>query len=176
MKRSIITLVALLLPSSALAGSPDLCTKELLLNDQNEPYVDSLGVTLSVHCEWTGPGAPVWDGDVCCSFDAAGASCDVPETEVCVLGADPYYCKHGEPLPDGGFTCFQEFPSACEAGFCDPETPIIQAPEGSSEDTICCVGGICVPWSGQDYEDCAGQFLFCFDGYSTVEGTVICFD
>ena len=176
MKRSIITLVAILTPSSAFANTPDLCTKEVHVNEQNEPYIDSLGVTLSVHCEWTGPGAPVWDDDVCCSFDAAGASCVVPESDAAYnLNMDRYYCEYGEPFPDGGMICYQQFDSACEAGHCvDPEVPGIQAPAGSTEQMICCIGGICRPWDNG--WTCEGEWFFCQDGYSKVDGTVECFD
>ena len=178
MKRSTIILVALLAPSSAFAASPDLCTKDVHVNEENEPYIDSLGVTLSVHCEWTGPGASVWDDDVCCSFDAAGASCVVPESDaVCDLGMERYYCEHGDPLPEGGFICYQEFASACDAGLCaDPEGPLIQAPTGSTEGPICCIGGVCYPWDDKFSSTCDGEYLLCLDGYSKTDGTVECFD
>ena len=180
MKRSIIFLVALLAPSGAFANSPDLCTKEVVLNERNEPLEDSAGVMLSRYCVWTGPGAPVWNGDVCCSLDAAGASCDVPNpaTDECLPGEERVYCEQGEPLTGGGFVCYQAFPGTCELGYCqqgDPP-PVIQAPGGSTEGAICCIGGICFPWDDMHGYQCGGHYTWCHDGYSKADGTVECFD
>ena len=180
MKRSIILLVALLAPSSVFANSPDLCTKKVILDELGEPHTDSEGVMLSRFCVWTGPGAAVWDGDVCCTFDAGGASCDVPnpDTGECIPGVGPVYCEHGEPVTGGGFVCYQEFPDACEAGYCESGDPpsMVDAPDGSTEDVICCIGGTCWPWDDKAGWDCEGEFLWCIDGYSNVDGTVECFD
>ena len=179
MERSIILLVALLAPSSVFANSPDLCTKEVILNEDNEPLTDSLGTTLSRYCVWTGPGSPVWDADVCCTFDAAGASCDVPnpDTGQCIPGVEQLYCEHGEPAAGGGFVCYQELPSTCELGSCaEGEAPTVDDPDGSTEEPICCFGGTCYPWDGKHPLSCDGVLSWCNDGYSNVDGTVDCFD
>ena len=174
MQRTVILMATLLVPSHAFATAPDLCTKEVILNEQNEPLEDSVGTTLSVFCEWTGPGASVWAGDVCCTFDTAGASCVEPSVDnLCAADTERYYCKYGEVIEGGGVVCQQPFPHACESGHCQP--PGVQAPTGTTEETICCIGGICVPWT-KDADQCAGVYMWCWDGYSKVDGTVECFD
>ena len=159
--------------------SPHLCDTPLL-DAEGEPYVDATGQVLSRDCQWTGPGSPIWGADICCSIDAAGAACEVmsPDLGTCATGLDPYFCERGEPTAGGGFVCYQEFPDACERGFCQTGAPppIIEAPEGSTEEVICCVGGACWPWEGKGADTCQGEFAWCDDGYSKEDGTVECFD
>ena len=181
MKQSIILLAALLAPSGAFASWPDLCLVQVLRDAAGEPYVDSRGVRLSSHCVWTGPEAPVWDSEVCCTFDSSGAGCQVPDPDTAECGADHarFWCGRGQPVPGGGFVCYQPFPSACALGFCQGGSP----PPGSRApdeppvgDVVCCIGGVCWPWDDRPGYECDGEFTWCDDGYSKEDGTVECFD
>jgi len=65
--------------TSTSASPPNLC-EEVYLGKDGGPIHDSTGRTLSRHCEWTGPDAPILDSEVCCELDASGAACSLPST------------------------------------------------------------------------------------------------
>jgi hypothetical protein len=171
MKHAIVILLTLLVPSSVFATPPDLCAEDVYLNTYGDPLSDSWGQTLSRYCEWTGPGVPVWNADVCCSIDAAGAACSVPGRRgTCGAGLGRYHCEYGKQYATG-VVCYQPFPSTCSLGTCSNLAP----PDDAQEGVICCSGGACFPWDDQNYEDCGGIYTWCNDGYSNVDGTVDCF-
>lgn len=172
MKRQIITLFVLLVPSSAFANPPELCTEHVYLNTNGDPLTDSAGVTLSRFCQWTGPGAAIWDDDVCCAIDEYGAACSISKEGTCEAGLDLYRCKYGERVASG-IVCYQSFPSTCSLGLC---TTGVKPPDDSQEDAICCVWPNCYPWDDENVEECPGNFTWCDAGYSKVDGTVECFD
>ena len=176
MKHPILILLTVLAPSTAFATPPDLCAKDVYADATGDPFTDSTGTTLSRYCQWTGPDAPVWAGDACCSFDDTGAQCLAPEARgTCAEGFDLYSCKYGEEVA-GGLICYQPFPSACMGENCDqPPTGPDYSP-GPQEDIICCINGICYEWDDLNYEDCSGEYTWCSDGYSKLDGTVECFD
>jgi hypothetical protein len=172
MKHTITILALLLVPSSAFANPPDLCAEDVYRDATGDPVTDSNGVMLSRYCQWAGPDAPVWDGEVCCAIDDDGAACSAPGKDRCAAELEPFYCKHGEEIA-GGVVCYQSFPSACELGFC---SPALLPPEDSQESVICCTDPGCYPWADKNPEDCPGLYTYCYDGYSKVDGTVECFD
>lgn len=172
-----IVLLTLTLQLGPGSGLPDLCAQEPLLDPTGQIITDAQGTALSRYCEWAGPDAPLWDDLACCSFDASGAACvSLGERDSCDAGSASYYCERGVELADGGLVCQQSFPSACEYSTCTEPGLELDAQDDVQEEVICCVCGICYPWDGQSSLDCEGTFTWCDDGYSTIEGTVECFD
>ena len=53
--------------SNFATSSPNLCD-DVYVDTDGSPYTDSIGQMLSRYCVWTGPDAPVWDADVCCTI------------------------------------------------------------------------------------------------------------
>ena len=172
-------LIATLLAGSTPFESPDLCQESVLLNPATgEPVTDSTGTNLSTSCAWTGPDAPVWDDEACCTIDAAGTACMAPnERGLCPTGFSPYYCEYGEEFATG-LVCYQSIPSACDYSNCDQSTTDlhVEFDEPLNGDAVCCILGVCYEWDDLLWEDCEGEFGWCDDGYSNLDGTVECFD
>jgi hypothetical protein len=152
--------------------TPNLCD-DVYLDSTGNPYTDSCGQTLSRYCQWTGPAAPVWDADVCCTIDDDGARCSPTDaTQRCRTGLK-MYCEYGEAVPGGGVICFQAFPSMCDAGFCiaPPDVP----PPGEAAHVACCgAGGACEPTTVEDMYNCQGTFVACDNGVTNADGTIDC--
>ena len=167
----VATLVSVLLLNFA---NPDLCA-DVYLDEIGQPYADSHGRTLPRYCQWTGPDAPVLDSDVCCTIDQDGAHCSLPDDGGrCSLGFK-MYCAHGTVF-GGGVTCMKPFPSACDQGFC--QEGFSYDPEGV-EQIICCTDQGCETIETLSIPDCVdagGQYLWCNNGVSNLDGTTDCLD
>ena len=168
-------LLSLLFISPSVAP-PDLCD-DGLLNSSGTERVDSRGQNLPVHCQWTGPDAPVWDDEVCCDLDSAGSACTLERSRdgSCQVGS-VYYCEHGEPTSTGGFVCYQPYPSMCDAGLC-VEAPTSAPPVVAVTPLISCCNaeGVCV-WVGYNTTDCEGELSYCHWAMTLLDGTVECFE
>jgi hypothetical protein len=159
----------------ATDSSPDLCD-DVFLDASGNPLTDLVGQTLSRFCKWTGPDAPVWDADVCCTFADDAAKCSATDTRGrCPSGTAKRYCEHGSLGADGRVTCYQPFPDACEAGWC------IEAPELIPEAqmapmVLCCGGGGACQYVHLDQvDDFQGELLACFYAIQH-EGWVECLE
>ncbi len=157
------------------ATSPDLCA-EVYTDATGAPWTDSIGQTLSRYCKWTGPDAPVWDADVCCTIDGDGASCVTTDSNGRCTQGDKMYCEYGEAIA-GGVVCYQPFPDACEAGKC------VQAPDGVPLGTwpslACCNTHVCMEINESlqlGCEDAGGTVLWCDSGMSNGDGSIACYD
>jgi hypothetical protein len=96
--------------------TPDLCD-DVFLDTSGEPIMDLVGQTLSRHCKWTGPDAPTWNADVCCSFSDNAAHCTPTDTRGrCPSSKSKRYCEHGSVASDGTVTCSRSATSACMLG------------------------------------------------------------
>ena len=172
----VITTLLTTLLSTFATSVPDLCDA-VILDASGAPVTDSVGRTLSRYCQWTGPDAPVWDADVCCSIDDGAAACSTIRADgSCPSGTQARYCKHGDVDALGGVTCYQPFPSMCEAGFCieAPEAPpIIEA----RPFVACCEpGGSChLILNDVMMDSCVGSFVACEWGMSNPDGSVDCY-
>jgi hypothetical protein len=175
MKLSII-LSTFLSTFATTTTAPNLCD-DVFLDASDNPVTDLVGQTLSRYCEWTGPDAPVWDADVCCTIDHDGAACSRPSaTGHCMTGTKKMYCEHGAATPLGGVTCYQPFPSMCDAGLCI-EAPDLIPEAQMGEGVVCCTpGGACVYVHNNDVASCYGELLACNYGISNADGTVDCVD
>ena len=94
MKLSIILSTLL---STFATGSPDLCD-DVFLDASGDPVTDLVGQTLSRFCKWTGPDAPIWDANVCCTFDVDGAACTRTNSRGGCSTGKRHYCEHGEAV------------------------------------------------------------------------------
>ena len=63
---------------TTLTSSRDLCA-DVYVDENGTPYSDAVGQTWSRYCEWTGPGSPVLDRDVCCTLGSNAARCTLPD-------------------------------------------------------------------------------------------------
>ncbi len=154
---------------------PNLCD-DVYLDAAGEPITDSVGQTLSRFCQWTGPDAPVWDANVCCTFDADGAACTRTNSRGYCSTGKKLYCEHGEAMAGGGVICYQPLPSMCDVSKCvdAPEVP----PTGQASDSaVCCgPGGACQWISPDDYYNCPGEIAFCDYGSMDGNGVVECWE
>lgn len=162
--------------SNFATSSPNLCD-DVYVDASGSPYTDSIGQMLSRYCVWTGPQAPVWDADVCCTIDDGGAACVVPDVNGrCAVGGKAY-CEYGAKDAGDGVICYQPFPSMCDAGFCI-EAPDLPPP--SQAMMACCGGGgACQPLSEALLLSCldnGGTFLSCDNGVENLDGTLDCWD
>ena len=159
--------------STFATSVPNLCD-DVLVDALGQPLTDDVGQTLSRFCAWTGPDAPVWDADVCCTLDDDGAACSVPLATGCPIETTRMYCKHGKADALGGVTCYQPFPDACEAGMC------VQAPElppPTEAYLLCCgPGGACQELDVDDANDCPGELAWCDYGSMDGNGVVECWE
>jgi hypothetical protein len=172
---AITTLLTTLLTTFAIQ-SPNLC-EDVYLDAMGTPLTDAIGQTFSRYCEWTGPDAPVWDADVCCTIDEDGAHCSQTlASGRCETGLK-MYCEYGAVVAETGVVCYQPFPSMCEAGLC-VEAP--DSPPPTQAGLACCGdGGACVPLADDGILDCVeggGYMMFCHDGMSNTDGTITCYD
>lgn len=169
---AITTLLSTLLIS--FANPPDLCDA-VYTDALGVPYTDSTGQTLSRYCEWTGPDAPVWDDDVCCSIVDEVALCwPTSSGGGCPSGISKMYCEYGTRTLDGGVLCYQPFASACDAGWC------VEAPDlsliGTASYVVCCgPGGACQHVRAGSSDQCHGELLACLYGILNTDGSVECF-
>ena len=166
-----------LLSNTSSAASPELC-KQVVLTEIGQPYMDSVGQTISRWCEpHTDP--PAWGSEVCCELGDE-ARCVLPDEGGCSVGV-AYSCEYGEQIGDE-VVCYQPGPDACEMGFCADE--VIGEGLGTRVTTwLCCQGDIdyleCV-WAGDTKDGdipevaCAGWFTVCNWGWTNLDGTVSC--
>ncbi|KIG18203.1 hypothetical protein DB30_01707 [Enhygromyxa salina] len=117
-----------------------------------------------LYCELTGPDAPWWDDEVCCS----GAKCVEVGTAGCPDDLQKYSCRHAEIDTRGQVTCLFEVPSYCD----DHSCPAGFQPQPQSM-VICCYAEGCFD-STDIY--CYGDAYWCDSGVSNLDGTVTCFD
>ena len=80
---------------------PNLCD-EVFLDALGVPITDDVGQTLSRYCAWTGPDAPVWNAEVCCTIDGGDAACSRRSGSRCPSGTKRMYCEHGAADALGG--------------------------------------------------------------------------
>jgi hypothetical protein len=174
MKLSII--LATILSNFAITAT-NLCD-DVYLDADGDPVTDWVGQTLSRYCEWTGPDAPVWNANVCCTIDADGAACSQTIRGRCPTGSKLMYCEHGAAMPLGGVTCYQPFPSACDAGFCVEASDTPPLTGVLVEFIMCCSpGGACQYVQSGEGWDCQGELLACEYGSTDANtGSVECFD
>ncbi len=164
---------------NTFATTPDLCD-DVYLDAAGDPYTDSIGQTLPRYCKWTGPDAPLWDADVCCTIDDDGAHCSQPSVAGrCGIGFK-MYCEYAEEVPGGGVICYRPFPSMCEAGFCTEAEEPGYGQQPQADLIGCCgAGGACQAIVADQVWDCeggGGTLLFCFDGVTNIDGTIDCWD
>lgn len=126
-------------------------------------------------CEYTGPGAPDWDSDVCWSTssetmyppDVAGG---------CPSGHSLYYAEHAEIVNEvyGDMIAYYELDDACSVpGICVAGPP----PSGAENQLLCCdTWGLCVPLADVPCNNRGDQRLLCYNGVSNLDGTVTCFE
>jgi hypothetical protein len=154
--------------------SPDLCA-DVFLDASGHPVMDLVGQTLSRYCEWTGPDAPVWDANVCCTIDADGAACSrISTTGRCMSGTKKMYCEYGAAMAGGGVTCYQPLPDACDAGLCIEAPTIIPVAQMSTYIMCCSAGGACQYIEHGTIDNCQGQILSCDLGIINGDETVDC--
>jgi hypothetical protein len=154
--------------------TPNLCD-DVYLAPTGAPVTDYAGQTLARYCAWTGPDAPVWDNDVCCSVDESGATCVRPlRSGRCRVGFK-MYCEYGEAVAGGGVACYQPFQSMCDWGLCLQAThrPPTELPNHVG---CCSSGGVCQLVSSDDLIGCQGFFLACNYGVQNGDGTIDCYD
>jgi hypothetical protein len=162
--------------STFATTAPDLCG-DVFLNANGDPVTDLVGQTLARYCKWTGPDAPVWNANVCCTIDHAGAACSkTSSTGRCTTGTKKMYCEYGAALPNGGVTCYQPLPDACDAGLCVQAPEIIPIAQMSELSMCCSAGGACQYVHADNVEDCQGQILFCAHGSVDNDGNVECIE
>jgi hypothetical protein len=171
MKLSILLSILL---STFATTVPNLCD-DVYLDTSGNPVTDLVGQTLSRYCEWTGPDAPVWDANVCCTIDSDGAACSrTSSAGRCMTGTKKMYCEYGAALPTGGVTRYQPLPDACEAGFCIESPEIIPVAQMASTFMCCSPGGVCQQVLPLTVDDCQGHILYCQYGSVDNDGIVEC--
>jgi hypothetical protein len=170
-----LSIILSTLLSTFATGSPDLCD-DVFLDANGDPVMDLVGQTLSRFCKWTGPDVPAWDANVCCKFVDDAAQCSPTNTRGgCPTGTAKRYCEHGSLGANGRVTCYQPFPSMCDAGLCveAPELP----PDIQALTLACCNAGACQwVYDDDDIWDCQGELLACDYGVTNADGTVQCWD
>ncbi|EDM74782.1 hypothetical protein PPSIR1_11005 [Plesiocystis pacifica SIR-1] len=164
------TLLALT-PITAAGSLPDLCD-DVYLDEIGAPITDSKDTKLSRFCEWTGPDAPIWANHVCCAIDGETADCGPTDANGRCTSGMKMWCDYGELTSPGKVTCYQPFPDACDAGFCDDLMPPGTQPDKATP--LCCYGGSCYELAIGEH--CGGDFLLCSAPYTTEQGTVGCAD
>jgi hypothetical protein len=173
MKLSII-LSTILSTFATTTSAPNLCDY-VYLDASGTPITDSVGQTLSRFCKWTEPDAPVWNANVCCTFDADGAACTKTNSRGSCSTGKKHYCEHGEAVA-GGVICYQPFPSMCDAGLCIEPPPIIPEAQMSHYLACCAPGGSpCYLVEPENVWNCQGSLLSCGYGMSNPDGSVECF-
>ena len=157
------------------SDTPNLCD-EVLLDATGSPYTDSIGQTLARFCQWTGPDAPVWNKDVCCTIDENDARCSTTDAKGRCRVGSTMYCKYGAAMRDGSVVCFQPLPSMCELGLC-VQAPDDPPPGHASYGACCSEGGVCQLVTHENTFDCPdGLFVNCDHGMQNDDGTVECYD
>jgi hypothetical protein len=171
-----LSIILSTLLSTFSTAVPNLCDY-VHLDASGTPITDSVGQTLSRFCKWTGPDAPVWNANVCCTFDANGAACTKTNSRGSCSTGKKHYCEHGEAVA-GGVICYQPFPSMCDAGLCIDAPEIIPEAQMSSTYTACCmtIDGPCHLIEALAVFDCEGEILACNYGMSNPDGSVECWD
>lgn len=175
MTTTIVLILSLFQPAQTSSKVPDLCT-EAVVDASGAPVSDSTGLTLSRYCQWAGPDAPRWDGDVCCTIDQDGASCVEPDDRGACDWGTRSYCERAEVTTTGAVVCYQALPSTCDVVPC--MSPTLDGLPEVPVDSLCCENGDCWEWdhTTQYSEDCLGYFSWCSSGYLNEDGTVDCYD
>jgi len=138
----------------AASGAPDLC--EVVHTATGVPTI----------CEVHKVGAPIYDGNVCCSDGA----CSAAQASACRIG-QLYYCELGAETSSGGVVCYFEVPNYCDVFACE-FAPTPDPQEGS----MCCSQGICWDFNINTNDCELGDIFWCGDGATNADGTVSCFD
>ena len=155
---------------------PNLCD-DVFVDALGQPVTDAAGQTLSRYCAWTGPDAPVWDADVCCTFDDDdSAVCSAPRDGRCASGTARMYCEHGIADALGGVTCYQPLPDACAAGMCVQAPEIPPAVQKSHMGMCCSPSGVCMYIPFGTASQCQGEIMWCGHGYVDTTGFAECWD
>jgi hypothetical protein len=173
MKLSII-LSTILSMFATTTSAPNLCDY-VYLDASGDPVTDLVGQTLSRYCKWTGPDAPVWNANVCCTFDANGAVCTKTNSRGSCSTGKKHYCEHGKAVA-GGVICYQPFPSMCDAGLCVDAPEIIPEAQMVALVACCSAGGPCQLVVPETIDDCEGDLLACHYGATNEDGTVECWN
>ncbi|MFO7568080.1 MAG: hypothetical protein R6X02_35895 [Enhygromyxa sp.] len=166
----------ILILTTLTTGTPNLCDDVYINPATGRPYTDSVGQTLARFCEWTGPDAPIWNADVCCTIDDYGAQCTRPDRKGRCRTGLKLYCKYGDVMRDGSVECYQPLRDMCDLGLCiqQPDLP----PPGLASYAGCCSsGGVCQLVTWENTFDCPdGLFVSCYYGHQNQDGTVECYD
>jgi hypothetical protein len=170
-----LSIILSTLLSTFATGSPDLCD-DVFLDTSGNPVMDLVGQTLSRFCKWTGPDAPVWDANVCCTFDADGAACTRTNSRDGCSTGKRHYCEHGEAVAGGGVICYQPLPSMCDVSTCVDAPDVPPTGQESSAIVCCSPGGACQWVSVDESFDCPGEISFCYYGSMDDNGVVECWD
>jgi hypothetical protein len=125
-------------------------------------------------CEYTGPDAPTFDGEVCWSRETGTHA---KGTAPCPSGQWPYYLDYGEVVDPitNEVAGYIPLDWACShQGLCTPG----YAPPGSGpqEQVLCCEWGVCVPAILVPCNNDYSIMVMCFDGVTNMDGTVECFE
>lgn len=155
--RAIIPLSLLLVffsPASADAEYRDLC------------------ISVAGACEWSGPDAPKFDGDVC--WDSTGLL-TAKGTADCQSGSWPYFLAYGEVIDPltGEVQAYAPLDDACTASSVCVEGP---PPPGAQAEPICCEWGVCVPLDEVPCNSSTSVAYMCSDGVTNQDGSVTCFE
>ena len=169
-----LTILLTTLLNTFATTAPNLCD-DVYRDPTGEPYPDWAGQTLSRYCEWTGPDAPVWDADVCCTIDEHGAACSTPDANDRCREGTRYSCEYGEATATGGVVCYQPLPDMCDQGLC-LQAPEDQPPTAELLAGCCSPGGACQHVTAETLGDCEGYILVCKWGMVHVDGTLECFE
>jgi hypothetical protein len=171
-----LAIILTILFSTFATSSPDLCD-EVFLDAAGSPVTDLVGRTLSRYCQWTGPDAPVWDADVCCTIDDDAAHCKVTDSSGrCSTGSSKMFCEYGERTAEGEVVCYQPFPGMCDAGLCVDAAEIPPVGLMTAYLACCGAGGACQWVAVVDVFDCQGELLACDYGIVDEDGTIECWD
>jgi hypothetical protein len=125
-------------------------------------------------CEYTGPDAPKFDGEVCWS---RSTGVHAKGTAPCPAGQWQYYLDYGQivdPITNevAGYIPLDwacSHPGLCTPGFAPPGS-------GPQEQVLCCEWGVCVPIADVMCNNDYSILVFCFDGVTNTDGTVECFE
>jgi hypothetical protein len=125
-------------------------------------------------CEYTGPDAPWFGGEVCWSRETGVRP---KGTGACPAGQWPYYLDYGEivdPLTSevAGYVPLDwacSHPGLCTPGYAPPGS-------GPQEQVLCCEWGVCVPAILVPCNNDYSIMVMCFDGVTNMDGTVECFE
>ena len=123
-------------------------------------------------CEYSGPLAPVFDGDACWSPDTELVA---KGTAPCADGSRAFHVEHGEVVDPqkGVMIAYVPLDDACAP----PLSMCIDGavPEGSLAQAVCCEFGVCVPAALVPCNSYNSYLIWCDQGATNADGTVDCF-